>query len=161
MRKSELVELLRNEHGGIDTALTGLTDDELRAPVLDGGWSIKDAIAHIATWERRIMRAITDADRGEEIAWPEPGFQIHETGRLNERDVQANRDRPLDDVMAESRNTLEDYVRWIESFADVEIPSERPYTPGITLEMMIRGNGDEHVREHRRAIETYIAGRGA
>lgn len=139
--------------------MSGLTREELCAPTLDGGWSIKDVIAHVTTWERRIMRAVIGADRGEEIAWPEPGFQMHETDRLNERDFLANRDRPLAEVLVESRNTLDDYARWIASFTGDEISRERPYTPGITLEAMIRGNGDEHVREHRRAIEAYIAGR--
>ena len=153
---ADLVQLTRSEHAALESIIASLDESALSAPVLDGGWSIKDTLGHITTWERRIMRLITAADRGEEVAWPEPGFGVHEIDRLNERDFLADRDRSLKDTLDDARAVLDDYVRWIESFTDDEIRRERPYTPGLTLERMIRGNGDQHVREHRRAIEVVV-----
>jgi hypothetical protein len=156
MTADELVTRVHAEHAALEQAIASLDDTAMCAPLVDG-WSIKDVLAHLATWERRVMRAITAADRGEEIAWPEPGFEMHETDRLNERDFLSNRDRTLKDVRDAARASLDEYVRWITTFDDDQLERERPYLPGITLTRVIRGNGELHVAQHRLAIEARLA----
>jgi hypothetical protein len=161
--KSELLDLTRSERKALDNVFEKLTEDELCAPVLDGGRSMKDVLAHVVDWERRIMRATTAAERGEDVAWPEPGFEMSQEGtdRLNERDFLASRERPLTDVLAASRSSFADYLAWIEQYSDEQIASEPPYTPGLKREALIRGNGYEHYRVHLDEIEAWWAGQGA
>jgi hypothetical protein len=156
MTAAELAALVEAEHSALDQAIAGLDEAAMCAPLVDG-WSIKDVLAHVATWERRVMRAITAADRGEDIAWPEPGFEPNEIDRLNERDFLSNRDRTLKDVRDAARASLDEYVRWITTFDDDQLERERPYLPGITLTRVIRGNGELHVAQHRLAIEARLA----
>jgi hypothetical protein len=156
MTADELIAHLRAEHDALEQAIAGIDEAAMCAPLVDG-WSIKDIVAHVTTWERRVMRAITEADRGEDIAWPEPGFEPHEIDRLNERDFVANRERSLSDVMQHYREGRDAYARWIMSYERDEIARERPYLPGITLSSVIRGNGERHVAQHRQAVESRLA----
>jgi hypothetical protein len=161
MNKPELLDLTRSERQALDDVFAKLTEDELCAPVLDGGRSMKDALAHITTWEQRVITAIAIGRTGETPPWPEPGFNPWDTDKLNERDFRANRERPLDDVVAEARRTFDEYVALIESFSDDEIAGELWYTPGIPLVAILRGHGDEHYRHHLDAMEAWWAGQGA
>lgn len=161
MDQAELIERTRSERKALDDALDGLTGDEICAPVLDGGRSIKDELAHIAMWERRVITAIGIGRTGETPPWPEPGYMPWDTDKLNERDFQANRERALDDVQSMARNTFDEYVELIASFSDEEIAGELRYTPGIPLIAILRGHGDEHYREHHDQIAAWRAGRSA
>jgi hypothetical protein len=159
--KQALVARTHEERAALDEVYTKLTEDELCAPVLDGGWSMKDVLVHIAAWERRVLNATAASARGEADVWPEPGATMADMDRLNKRDFLANRERTLADVLARARTTFGEFIRWVESFSPEEIASELPYTPGIKLESIIRGNADEHYREHLDAIEAWRAGQGA
>jgi hypothetical protein len=159
--KDALLQRTREERAALDEAYAKLTEDELCAPVLDGGWTMKDALAHITAWEQRVLRAAAATARGERNVWPEPGYTMADVDRLNERDYLANKDRPLADVRAEAASSYADYVRWFEGFSPEQIASELADTPGIKLEQIIRANGDEHYREHLDAIEAWWAGQGA
>ena len=147
MNRQELLELARSEREALHDVLAKLTEDELCAPVLDGGRSMKDQLAHITIWERRVITAIAIGRTGEAPAWPEPSFMPWDTDKLNERDFLANRDRPLADVVAGARETFNEMLALIESFSEDDIGGELPFTPGIPLIAIIRGNADEHYRD--------------
>jgi len=161
MDKAELTAITKSERKALDEVFTKLTEDEVCAPVLDGKRSMKDALAHITKWERRVITAITIGRTGETPPWPEPGFMPWDTDKLNERDFGTNRDRSLDDVTSDAHATFAEYAALIESFSDDEIAGELPYTPGIPLIAILRGHGDEHYREHLDQIEAWWAGQGA
>jgi hypothetical protein len=161
MTKTELLALTRSERAALDDVFAKPTDDELCATVLDGGWSMKDALAHITAWEQRVLRAAAATARGERDVWPEPGYTLADVDRLNERDYLANHDRALADVRAEARASFEAYLRWIDGFSDAQIAADLPAASGVSLENIIRANGDEHYREHLDAIEAWWAGQGA
>ena len=159
--KDALLKRTQEERAALDDVYVTLTDDELCAPVLDGGWTMKDALAHITAWEQRVLKASAATARGEQNVWPEPGYTMADVDRLNERDYLANKERPLADVRRDAQASFADYVRWIEGFTPDQIAGELRDTPGIKLEQIIRANGDEHYREHLDAIEAWWAGQGA
>lgn len=159
--KQALLQRTREEPAALVDVFAKLTEDELCAPVLDGARSMKDVLAHITAWERRVLTAVATGRTGETPPWPEPGATFADMDRLNERDFLANRDRPLADVLAEARTTYAEFFALIQSFSPEEIAGELPYTPGIKLESILRGHADEHYREHLDAIEAWWAGQGA
>jgi hypothetical protein len=157
--KDALLQRTREERAALDDVYAKLTEDELCAPVLDGGWTMKDVLAHVATWERRILDGFEAARRGEP---PEPGPQTQaDTDRFNEVTFLENRERTLVDVLAEAGATHGEYIALIESLSERALVREVPGAPGLTIEKLLRGNGDEHYREHLDAIEAWWAGQGA
>lgn len=159
MDKQELLALTRSERAGLDDVYKKLTEDEVCAPVLDGGWSMKDVLAHVTAWERRILDGFEAARRGEPPAGSGDGGTQDDTDRLNQQVFLKNHARPLVDVLAEARATHADYVALIESLSDRALARE--FAPGTTPEMILRNNGDQHYREHLDQIEAWWAGQGA
>jgi hypothetical protein len=50
---AELMERISRERKPLEQAAAGLSDDDLVAT--SGGWSVKDHLAHVAEWERRLL----------------------------------------------------------------------------------------------------------
>jgi len=55
--KAELVARITREWDALQAAIAGLSEEQLTAPG-DGGWSIKDNLAHIAAWEQYMLAAV-------------------------------------------------------------------------------------------------------
>jgi hypothetical protein len=156
--KRALIERAHAEHARLDDAIAPMSEAQACAPVLEGGRSAKDVLAHIAAWERRVITAIAIGRTGETPPWPEPGFNPWDTDKLNERDFQANRERALAEVISEARVAHDEFMELVESFSEEEIANDLPYTPGIKLEQILRGHADEHYQHHREAIEAASGG---
>lgn len=159
--KAELLERIASERAALEHVIKTLEEPELTGPVLDDGWSIKDAIAHITAWERRMLRGIEAWKRGDTPAWPEPGATMADVDRLNERDLAANRDRPLGDVLSEARASYAAIVSAVEALPAQELASPTPWSNTYPLALLVRANTDEHYREHLDLIEAWWAGQGA
>ncbi len=52
MEKTTLLENIQREHNQLVTLLTPLDEVLLCTSTLDGGWSIKDLMAHVSAWEQ-------------------------------------------------------------------------------------------------------------
>jgi uncharacterized protein (TIGR03083 family) len=158
MNKAELLERTRSERAALDEVTAKLTEDELTSPVLEDGWSIKDVVAHLAVWERRIVREIGHYHRGERLTWPEPGHTLADVDKLNAQDLAASKERGLEDVLAESRQTYAGVIGMIEAMSDDELSRPTPWSGSRLLIELVRGNADEHYREHLDLIEAWWAG---
>ncbi|MDL1896466.1 ClbS/DfsB family four-helix bundle protein, partial [Anaerolineae bacterium CFX7] len=53
--KQELLHRIRARHADMEELLSSLEPAQMRAPELDGGWSVKDSLAHIAAWEKVLL----------------------------------------------------------------------------------------------------------
>lgn len=54
MDRRELMQKMQTGRERLDAALFGLGDGAMLAPDLENGWSIKDMLAHLAFWEKRV-----------------------------------------------------------------------------------------------------------
>ena len=154
---------MQTERARLDTIIDTLGESEMLRPALEGGWSIKDALAHITAWEQRFVRAFDAVERGEKPEWPETGWTQAGVDELNEHDFEANRDRSLDAVVAESRRSYAELSSIVERLSDddLTLPDRWEWTRGHPLILFVSNNADEHYREHADAIEAWWAGQGA
>lgn len=92
-------ELLRAEDAGwteFEAMLDGLTPEQIERPgVTDGGWSIKDLLAHLAAWMAEAGHVLEQVRIGT--------YQRREVDveAMNREFFEANRDVPLALVRAE------------------------------------------------------------
>jgi hypothetical protein len=135
-------------------------------PGVMGDWNLKDAIAHLTEWRwwsvARMEGAVTNAE-------PSPPWSAglteetdEGTDRINAEFHEKNRDRPVVDVLADSRATLdrleaatlalsEDELfdtqrfRWLEGYAPADV---------------IFGSAEHLFVDHVPGIEAFLA-RGA
>ncbi len=72
--REALLQHYRQMRGSLLAAINGLTDDQLVDPSLDG-WSIKDALAHIALWDDIRASEVVRISAGHDSAWRMTGEQ--------------------------------------------------------------------------------------
>lgn len=162
MTRSELLARMGDERKTLEELYEKFDVSDLEKPMLDDGWSIKDVMAHIAAWERRLTNAITAVRRGERPAWPEEGYSLSDADvdALNARDRDASAARSLAAVRVDAETAYREALAAITPFSDAQLAdSMNPERP--PWEAVIRANTDQHYREHIDQIESWLAGQGA
>ncbi len=53
--KDELLERIQRQWAAQERPIGGLGDPQLTTRAQDGGWSVKDHLAHLAAWEQRLL----------------------------------------------------------------------------------------------------------
>jgi hypothetical protein len=166
----QIVARVAAGHQRLLDAIASLTPAQLQAPVLGAdGWSVKDVLAHLAFWDRRLLYAI---DPGE---WPAAGPA---TGALpsrrfpppiadipyddawleavNARIYARNRARELDDVLAEFTATRRRLLAIVATLSPHAVfdPDGLSASLGEPFAPMLLG-AYEHYEEHAEELEAH------
>jgi uncharacterized protein (TIGR03083 family) len=123
--KADLLRQIRAARSEWDALVASIPRGRLTEPGLPGGWSVKDVLAHIAWGQRENVGVVrARALVGSEL-W-----------RLGEDERNAvvyaqNRDRLLDDVLAESERIHAEYLAALASLSEDELndPAGLPSMP--------------------------------
>lgn len=161
MNSVELLAMTRRERDRLDALVASLTPEQLTQGGLEGGWSVKDVLAHITAWERRCTWTLA-TERGDPLGEPEAGVGPDDVGEFNAAAYAANRDRDLDDVLADAALS---YAALLDAVAEVpdsalDLPGTVSWTRQRPLSQYIRDNADEHYREHTAQIEAWRSADG-
>ena len=54
MTKVKLIELIVIQRHSLDQTLTRLEESQMTIPGVESDWSVKDILAHISAWERKM-----------------------------------------------------------------------------------------------------------
>jgi hypothetical protein len=155
--KAERLELVRREYAALEQAIGQLSEAQLTEPI-DGSWSAKDILAHVAAWQQ-ILLVFHIGGRPFEQAAPgiAASYQTDGVDTINEALYQRDRSRPLAQVLDAFRRSHQQTLAAIESMSEAEL--FRPYTPagrdpssGGQLINWIAGDTYEHYMEHRETI---------
>lgn len=98
MKKTELLERVRESHGKLTAALDGLSEEEATRIGLNENWSVRDALAHIAAWEIEGARILEELQRG---TWKPQKFDMQMIDDFNARATDERRMRSMEEVRAE------------------------------------------------------------
>jgi len=151
MTKAELVANIERDRARLDELLAALDGARMTEPALDDGWSVKDALAHITSWEQLCLGWIRAGERRE------GPFTDDSLNALNARIYAENRDRPLVAVLARSRQSSAEILAVTESLSDEALAAPPAWAPGRPLAEIISGNADDHYREHIDQINAWLA----
>ena len=152
--RDELIRRIRADRERFDEIVARVPADRLVDPLLPGGWSVKDVLAHIAWGDRESIGVAQSRELSGSELWA-----VSEDER-NEAVVRASRSLSLEEVTAEYRDSYERYVAALTELSDEDlnepdriaglaerIPGWRPwrvlYDP-------------DHYEEHGRAIEAVL-----
>ncbi len=118
--KTQLIAELNNEYAYWQALLDDIGEDNMTQPKVAGDWSIKDIVAHLTEWRRRAVRRLQAALKHESRFTPPWPPQLQEDDEINAWIYEANRDRPLADVLSDSRAVFQQLVDAIDAFSDDE-----------------------------------------
>lgn len=125
---------------------------------MNGKWSIKDNIAHLAAWHKRTLSFLQAAARNS------PPDQlpdaIDETGieQANERFYQESKDRPLNEVLQVFRTSYIELVGAVQALSeqDLFVSGRFAWMKGVPLWHSVAWNTFEHYQEHSEIIEAWL-----
>jgi hypothetical protein len=151
--KAQLLDEIRTRHERLEEKISSLPRDVFLIPKTVGAWSVKDTIAHVTAWEKKLLTWYRDGLTGKKIEMPD--WRVKGTlGAINRRIFEENLDRDLKDVLNDFAATYRRVLSTIES-----IPEEDIFTPGRfvwtgtrTLLRYIWANTAGHYNEHLGAI---------
>jgi hypothetical protein len=157
------VPLIQASRATLDTLVQGLDATTLTTPGVEGQWSVKDILGHIAAWEARLTVWLEAALRGERADRPEPGVTWDAMDALNEQTYRANRDRPLAEVQQAAQTTYTRVLQTVEACLRQLGPAALEQAPAdeTPLTLQIAANTFEHYDEHLANIRAWLAVRRA
>jgi hypothetical protein len=148
--KEELLNQAAREFNAFQQAIHGLNEDQLTEVWL-GTWSVREIVAHMASWHREMGPALQRLARGEKpIA---DGVSYEDVDTWNARFVAAKKDWPLEEILLELDRSHEYFMHVADT-----VPEER-VQPGKTAHRIIDANSAHHYQEHGDQIRAWRAAR--
>jgi hypothetical protein len=153
LTKQELLDQIRFERGLLEGTLERLTHAQMLLPGVDGEWTVKDALAHISTWERWMIRWINTLLRGEKPDTKEPW----DVDQMNAETYRRVKEFPLADVLEEFRKSYWDSLVLAEQLTEQQLQTNYPDTwPMGLLWTGIAANMNWHYKDHREDIQKWL-----
>lgn len=153
MSKAELLAGLDEENRQWEALLAQIGEARMEQPDFAGGWSIKDIVAHLTGWRRWTVTRLQALRRGDPNPEPDWPSQLPTDDEINGWIYQTNRDRSLQDVLADSREVYQQMVTAVAAFSDAELsdPQFMPLTEGepLSAAMLFGHFHDEHEADMR------------
>lgn len=159
MQKASLIAHIQTKRQNLESTLAKLTPEQLEIAGVIGIWSVKDTLAHIAAWQRRLTDWLLDFPVGTALNSPPPyGLEDKFLDRLNDQFYLENRDKPSPEVLSFFRSTYQRTLKAIqgtpkEVFGQ-SISSQGQIGP--QLWEIVAANTFEHDQEHYDDILTWL-----
>jgi hypothetical protein len=161
--KEELLERIEREHATFAGSFAHLSDTQMTEPGVENEWSIKDILAHISFWHRRLSYLIDCALRGEPFARLRNEGEDGDAAidRVNAENEAANKHRPLAKVRAEYAQAYKQALANLARLTDDDLGADSRLSVflGGSLLQLIAGDTYEHYQEHLAPIQAWVAQR--
>jgi hypothetical protein len=91
-------------------------------------WSVKDLLAHLVEWERMFTSWYQAGLRREVPEIPAPGYSWIKMNALNEQIYRKHRERPLEQVLQDFKESYDQIYELVEGMSEEEIFTTGRYT---------------------------------
>ncbi len=153
--KAELLERIRAARRDLEAVLMDIPEEQMLQPGVMGDWSVKDILAHLVSWEKSMVRWITQAVEGETPEIPQTDEEIDQ---LNARFYLENRDRPLGEVLADFHRSYQAALARVATTSERDLidPQRFPFRQGRPLWYNAAGNTWWHYEEHAESLRSWL-----
>ena len=158
MTKTKLLHLIQTERQMLEEALSDIEQEDMVAPALQGGWSIKDLLAHITTWEQNMISWLGVARKGNEPQLVPPGFSSwDEIDAINQSYYLQNSKKELFEVLNAFNKVYIKALKIVQETSEDDLidPNRFPWRKGEPIWHMVAANTFWHYEEHRVDIEVW------
>lgn len=153
LTKPELLQRIRDEQRALEETLARLTHAQMLQPGASGEWTVKDVLAHISAWKRRMISWTGSHLRGEPPDVPLPW----DVERMNAETHAKFKDKPLADVMEEFHVSYRESLALVHTLSEEQLRIEYTDTwPMGPLWLGVAANTHWHYKEHREDIEVWL-----
>ncbi len=157
--QTQLLDWIAATRAELDAVIAPLSDAQMVMPGAEAALSVKDLLAHVSWWERRTLRALDYAARGE--APPKLAAEGEgEAGidRVNAETFVANRERTLAEVRAEYVQSGRDLLSALAGYSEADLFNEDGLTRflGFPAWYLIAGDTYMHYPDHVASIRGWL-----
>jgi hypothetical protein len=153
--KAVLLGKIEDGYLAFEALLKGLNEIQMTAPGVNGMWSIKDNLAHLGAWHRRLLDLLEGVRRGEEPASRfAPGVSEDD---INEQFYWESKDRPLTEVLATFRTSYQRVLAVVQAMTAEDLNKPILWLKERPIWLWVAGNTYEHYEEHSAIIRTWLA----
>jgi len=167
----ELLDRVERSRSALKQTYAHLDDAQMTAPGADGGWSVKDHLAHLAAWEAGIAALLRRQPRWAAMGLDDAIVRQNDEAGVNAIIDRRNKDRALPDVLADFEQAHRDLRAALDQLAFDDLlktyshyqPDEPGAGNGRPILAWIAGNTYEHYAEHEnwiRAVADHVTGGG-
>lgn len=162
INKAELLARIRSSRLALEDELSALSQDQLTIPA-SSGWSIKDHLAHLATWEFGIAELLRGRPRFVAMQVEEIVSQGKSEDEVNEQIYQRHAGLSLSEVMDKFKAAHRQLLKTLEALDDGDL--YKPYASFVPgggdsrkdpVINWVIGNTYEHFDEHRGYIHAVL-----
>lgn len=148
MNKNELIEKIAQSREDFLELLDPFSEEEMLAPSLPNGWSIKDVLVHLMLWEAELIKLLFQAHQGRV---PQTALISNEPDEtVNARWYAAHKDRDLEQALKDFDLIRDQTIRRVEVFSDTDLnnPHRFRWLDGKPLWQWVLSSTVEHEEEH-------------
>lgn len=161
--KADLLTQMARGRAALEQALGQLSEAQLTRPGPNGGWAIKDHLAHLAAWERGIAALLQRRPRWAVMGLDEAAISNYDEEGVNALIYQQNRDRSLAEVLTDFHEAHRQMLAALDDLSETELFKPYSYYTGgeagdnpRPIIAWIVGNTYEHYAEHQAWIEAML-----
>ena len=149
MKRSGLLQRLDQRWDELRDAYAGLPDAEMTEPGVTGGWSVKDIVAHVTSWEEESLKHLPDVLAGRRP----PRYSVTYGGidAFNARTVGQRAKLSLAEVLRQRDDTHRRLVDFLRTVAESQLVRETRFRRRLRLDTY------GHYRKHADAIRKWRA----
>ena len=158
MTKVKLIELIEIQRHRLDQALSHLEESQMSIPGVESDLSVKDILAHISAWERKMSQWLEESAAGKVPHRPAPGFTWDDLDTVNLQIYEENKEKPLNEVLSEYHDSYQESLKIVKAFPEDDLidPNHFEWRVGDPLWHMVGGNTFWHYEEHESSIRKWI-----
>jgi hypothetical protein len=158
MTKEKILQRITSERGKLDGTLSRLSARQMAEEEVEAGWTVKDILAHITVWERRMLRWMNETLDGIKPDMLPDGMTWDDLDRWNEETYLEDKNRPLKEILLEYSSALPKILEIVEKASEEELisPERFAWRKGTPLWEMVASNTFWHYGEHREQIEGWL-----
>ncbi|HET8841945.1 MAG TPA: ClbS/DfsB family four-helix bundle protein [Ktedonobacteraceae bacterium] len=157
--KAELLAKMQEGYTAFEALLAPLDSTQLIASGVNGDWSIKDILAHIATWQARATLIVQAAGRNEPPKLDPPVTNEKEMDMLNAQVFITNQARSLESIQNDFHSSFQSLYAATEALSEDDLfnPQRFAWKEGQPLWRTVEGDTFEHYPEHESMIKKWLA----
>ena len=121
MDKTTLLDMLVSNHTRFESILAQINPAKMLEPLEGDAQSGKDIVAHVTIWQRRLVNWFALAAQGGIPHSPEAGLTWQDMDQLNEQTEQRNKDRSLEDIIGDFRQSFQEFSTLVQDLRKQEL----------------------------------------
>jgi hypothetical protein len=157
--KAELLERIHSSYAALEQTIGQLKLEQMTTPI-DGSWSAKDVLAHIAAWQQVMLQFHVGRQPFEQVTGlPDVPYGSTPVDQINEAFYARDKDLPLAAVLQTFRDGHQQLLATLDTISEADLLEH--YTPpgrpsGGPLIDWVGGDSYDHYEEHRETLQRLL-----